>query len=199
MKRLHLLSAITVLSGALLPAMGVAHAQRAAGSYAQTTIFAALENGGVYRSSDGGDTWLAADSGLPQTDAQVTVLQAGGSNTIYAGTSGNGVYYSTDGGQRWQDDNGENSDLPIETVVGLAVDRRFGDTVFAAGQDGVVYSNFSGQSWSESRVGTTSNLSAITDDPGDPTTLLVGTENDGIYLSTDYGADWQSTSGIPAN
>lgn len=56
----------------------------------------------VYRSSDGGRSWTAAED-FPRVDphADVTSL-AENDGRLFAGTAVDGVYASTDGGQRWE-------------------------------------------------------------------------------------------------
>ncbi len=68
---------------------------------------------GIYRSTDGGETWVRQDQGMPFvniTGRMTLAWSASDSNVVYAGVSGTfghnytqmlGVYRSTDGGQTW--------------------------------------------------------------------------------------------------
>ncbi len=61
----------------------------------------------VYRTMDGGATWMALAEGLPQEDAYLSVLRDGfGADTLdptglYFGTRTGDVYASADGGETW--------------------------------------------------------------------------------------------------
>ena len=53
--------------------------------------------GGVFRSTDNGDTWNEKNNGLIATEVRAIAINA--SNTLFAGTYGIGMFRSTDGGQ----------------------------------------------------------------------------------------------------
>lgn len=56
-------------------------------------LFVSVQNSGVFRSTDGGDTWLLAGSGLGgNTVHSLLVTYAGGSPRVLAGVDGNGVF-----------------------------------------------------------------------------------------------------------
>jgi len=56
--------------------------------------------GGVYRSTDYGDSWLEINHGIIQTDVRALAINASGH--IFAGTYfGGGVFRSTDNGGSW--------------------------------------------------------------------------------------------------
>src|SRR4029077_18075174 len=66
-----------------------------------STLYAGIRfGGGVFKSSDGGGSWTAANTGL--TDMFVTSLAIDPITTriLYAGTFG-GVFKSVDGGANW--------------------------------------------------------------------------------------------------
>jgi hypothetical protein len=79
-----------------------------------STLTAAINGAGIYRSTDNGTTWTALSTGSPMSG--VTAL-AGGS-TLYAGTV-EGLYVSTNGGVSWSASGLTN---PARWVTSLAVD-----------------------------------------------------------------------------
>ncbi|MFY9579022.1 MAG: hypothetical protein WAQ33_06835 [Gaiellaceae bacterium] len=97
-------------------------------------IYAGISDGGILKSTDGGDTWAASNTGL--TDKQITTLAVNPRNpqTLYVGT-GAGVYRSTDGAHSWHRfDRG----LTANGVAVFAIDPA-GRTIYAGTQgDGVV-------------------------------------------------------------
>jgi photosystem II stability/assembly factor-like uncharacterized protein len=64
------------------------------------TLFAAAFNAGIFRSKDGGATWMAVNNGL--TDFRVGSLGANRSNGfLFAGAHAGRIFRSTDGGDTW--------------------------------------------------------------------------------------------------
>jgi photosystem II stability/assembly factor-like uncharacterized protein len=58
--------------------------------------------GGVFRSSDGGMTWVESSGGMPQDAIVVDVETDGGKpHVAYAATYAQGIYVSLDGGEYW--------------------------------------------------------------------------------------------------
>ena len=172
---------------------------------------------GVYKTTDGGNTW--SPSGLDQTGIVTKVIvDPATPNTVYAATLGNtyektndrGVYKSTDGGATW------NNILFISDssgVIDMVMDPTNPNVLYASGYNRLntflshrVYgpaakvfkSTDGGATWNvltgglpttdESRIG-------LTIDPSNSNTvyaLYVGTNLDikDVYKSTDAGANW---------
>ncbi|HEY7326325.1 MAG TPA: hypothetical protein VH592_01700 [Gemmataceae bacterium] len=82
------------------------------------------QQGGVYRSSDGGQTWIrlsgSGTSGLPDGDVKSLVEDPSNANIIYAGVIGQGIYQSVNGGQTWQAVNGNIPTLLQSAAYGLS-------------------------------------------------------------------------------
>src|SRR5207247_5237385 len=80
---------------------------------ASTILYAGTSGGGVFKSSDGGGSWSAANVGLSATSVLALAIDPQASITLYAGTSGSGlgvfdasisgggVFKSTNGGGGW--------------------------------------------------------------------------------------------------
>ena len=94
-------------------------------------VYAGIRTGGILKSSDGGDTWAAADTGL--TDPRITTLAVDprDSRILYASTAG-GVFRSADGASTWQR---FNLGLGPYGVNAFAIDPA-GRSVYAGGQPG---------------------------------------------------------------
>jgi hypothetical protein len=63
------------------------------------TVYAAGELGGVFKSTDGGATWLPAGAEIAYWQVNALAV-ASGSSAVYAATQA-GIYRSTDGGTTW--------------------------------------------------------------------------------------------------
>src|SRR5262249_5908493 len=65
-----------------------------------TTLYAGTSVDGVFKSTDGGSSWVAANTGLTNTPIGALAIDPLTPTTLYAGTGG-GVFKSTDGGSSW--------------------------------------------------------------------------------------------------
>jgi photosystem II stability/assembly factor-like uncharacterized protein len=93
--------------------------------------------GWLFKTTDGGTTWAAANSGLPN---YVTAFAIDPQNpgTLYVGTHA-GVYRSVDGGANWTP---VNDGLTSLSVTALAIDSQDSNTVYAATADGLFGATF---------------------------------------------------------
>jgi uncharacterized protein (TIGR03437 family) len=147
---------------------------------------------GIFRSSDNGATWGAANIGLPDVSRTVTSLTVSGETVFAALTTG--VYQSTDNGATWsRSDTG----LPVERVLALAVSG--GAIIAGTGGAGIYRSTDNGATWGEANTGlpagTARSLRCLSASGG---VVFAGTNGAGIYRSTDNGATWgEANSGLP--
>lgn len=154
------------------------------------TMLAGLENGGLYRSTDGGFHW-AEPSGIPTwpcCNYSVFAL-ASGEAAVYAGTWGGGVRRSDDDGETWFDCGtipGEG--YPI--VLALAV-CRFGDRVYAGGNFGVARSDDGGVTWSDDDAGLPGSWVRSLALRG---TTLYALSDNGIFRHPDGDGGWEAWS-----
>ncbi len=151
-----------------------------------TTIFAGTYSGGVFFSTNNGQSWTAAKAGLINTNT--LALAADGTN-LYAGTEGSyggGFFVSTNNGTSWTA-----SGLAPLGVNVLAIS---GTNLFA-GSNGLFLSTDNGASWSTVLAST--NITALVVDSAN---LFVGAGDNGVYRSTDNGTSWTSVdSGLTGN
>jgi photosystem II stability/assembly factor-like uncharacterized protein len=66
-----------------------------------TTVFAAIR-GGLYKSTDGGDTWQEADAGLGAVMTRTIAVSPLNADEAYAATQVKGILRTPDGGRSWQ-------------------------------------------------------------------------------------------------
>jgi photosystem II stability/assembly factor-like uncharacterized protein len=190
------------------------------------TVYVAAGTGGVWKSTDGGDTFATAWSdSLPQSMGALAVAPDG---TLYAGTGepdhggggsyyGTGVYRSTDGGASWTSlglaDTGAIGRIRIDPAnpkrIFVAAQGRLFDT---GGDRGVYLSEDAGASWRQVLDGLNDSTGAIdlAVNPANPDIVLAalwdklrfpdgreyGGPGSGVYRSTDGGETW-SRLGAP--
>ena len=87
--------------------------------YATYADFGDYGRGGVFKSVDSGETWLATQSGLFQTWVWTLVIDPSLPSRLYAATNA-GVFRSTDGAKSWRP---FNSGLGSAAVYDLSIDR----------------------------------------------------------------------------
>ncbi|WP_054692221.1 WD40/YVTN/BNR-like repeat-containing protein [Geotalea toluenoxydans] len=64
-------------------------------------LYAGTQNGGVFKSSDGGAHWVAVNNGLGNPTVFALAVDPAAPANLYAATYGNGIYKSLDAGSSW--------------------------------------------------------------------------------------------------
>ena len=153
-------------------------------------------------STNSGTTWTPmVPPGGPYSFTAIE-LEPGNSNKIFAAWrgafGGGGVFVSTDGGASWVN---RSAGLPNNPMNDLLHDGGrlllCGGQLFGSQNVGVYTTSNDGVTWTQLSNGTWPIL-AITDleiDPGDTTHLLVTSQGDGVFESTDAGANWTFAAG----
>jgi len=162
-------------------------------------LYAAFQWGGVFKSTDAGATWNAANSGLiPGTSFSVyhavaLAIDPGSPSTVYR-VSSSGVFKSSDGGMSW---NPASSGLPDWSskfeycclVSRLAVDPKNSARVYLgtnlAGAPHVFQSSDGGASWKDSLAvsGCCSWSGGLAISSQGPSKVYAGT-NQGVFAIT---------------
>ncbi len=162
------------------------------------TIYAALEEG-LYRSTDGGESWERLPTSWYALEVILDPLYP---NVVYARTSTR-LYRSTDTGETWEE-------VATFRILSFAMDPNYPQRLFVGTDNGfgtgngfVYKSTDRGDSWVKRDTGSWCSISALAVSPGDSNTVYAGTSpyepemgGDGVYRSTDGGLTWQS-AGLP--
>jgi len=165
-------------------------------------ILVADLEGGLFRSSDGGQSWIPGD--LQGRQASFSVLKISpnfqGDGACFAGTMADGAFYSEDRGATWEARNFGLLDL---NVLDLALSPAFGrdETILAATATGVFRSQNGGRAWREVAFPIEAapvQCLAISPNFAEDGTLFAGTEATGVFRSTDRGKTWQPLGGALA-
>ena len=161
-------------------------------------ILYAGTDGGMFKSTNGGQSWAAINDGLADPYIEDVVMDPATPATLYVAIGystpdGGGVFKSTDGGDHWS---AARNGLPHH-VSKLAIDPRTPTTLYAVTYFDQVYkSTNGGRSWSPAFIGLALDNPALVlvVDPITPNTLYLGTYRNGVYKSVDGGGHWNPAS-----
>jgi len=150
-------------------------------------ILAATFDAGLFRSTDGGLTWLWASSGL--TTSRVTSITADPAVAAraYVATP-DGVFSTTDGGQTW---NASNGGMRGVNTWAVAVDSTAPAHLWASTNGfGVFSSSDAGLTWTASTAGMTDLDVRHVAAGAVPGSVYAATLGGGLSRSSDGGATW---------
>jgi photosystem II stability/assembly factor-like uncharacterized protein len=150
-----------------------------------SVLYAGTYRSGVFKSTDGGETWFPAGSGLRiGFDVDALVIDPTAPEILYA-ANGGFVFRSANGGQAW-----ERSSPDDLWPRSLAVDPTLPRVIYAGGWRGLFRSEDSGMTWSGVDGGLGSpHVLRIAIDPLSSSTLYVATYT-GLFKTVDAGRSW---------
>jgi len=150
--------------------------------------------GGVFLTTDGGESWKAVLLPAPPPTVSAVVISPDfeKDETIFAGTMEDGVFISRDGGESWVAWNFGLLDL---NVICLAASPHFAsdETLLAGTETGIFRSTNGGRAWREVEMpfGFDPVLSlAFSGTYSADHTVYAGTETNGLWISTNEGENW---------
>ena len=181
--------------------------------------------GGVWKTSDGGQNWLALTDDQPSLAIGSIALDPTNPDTIYVGTGeanyggdeyfGSGILKSTDAGATWQQIRGPFVELRdprfgTSAIGSIAVDPSDPSIVLAGAYfltaeqsfSGIYRSVDGGLTWTLTPVLAGGTPTEIYFSPGGDVIYTAigfgfGSPSNGVYRSFDHGQTWTSINGIP--
>jgi uncharacterized repeat protein (TIGR01451 family) len=170
-----------------------------------TTVYVLSNGGGVYKSTNSGTSWTAANTGLPNGKfvnashlyGNLLTADPNDSAVLYANFNGK-VFATADGAGTWSESNtGISPCAPRYAITGVAVDPTDSTHLFAGHtvsgcSGGIFESTNSGSSWTH--IATTGDIGndawPIVVDPSDANTLYTTGPHNSLLYSHDGGASW---------
>ena len=150
---------------------------------------------GIYKSTDGGQTWSQKNQGLPLFGGSINPILSleidpARPSTVWAGTQyGGGIVKSTDGGEHWQ----VKGLTEANFVDSIAVNPDNSDEILvgAGYSSGNIYKSTDGGDTWEIKIEEIAFVRDIVYDPRNSDWVYAATEGYGMLRSFDGGDSWQ--------
>ncbi|HHM02780.1 MAG TPA: T9SS type A sorting domain-containing protein [Caldithrix abyssi] len=186
-----------------------------AGDPSNNTWLAGTVGGGIWKTTDGGQTWQAKTEDLPLLAISYFAQPASNPDIIYAGTgegffntdqiNGNGILKSTDGGESWKLLPSTTENPQFVNINRVIVDPDDADVVLACSNGGIYTSDYrsvimksvdGGMSWEQKYAhGTNARIQHLIANPLNFNTQFASVNGVGIIKSVNAGETWNLVSG----
>lgn len=168
-------------------------------------LYGSTQNGGLQRSTNGGQDFNGITSDITEDGPWVTpyAISATDHATLYAGF--NNIWKTTDRGNNWTKVSNWNTN---NSVRALAIAPSDGNRVYAARNDGLRRTSTGGVPWTNVQNDLPQlSITSIAVHPNDPDIVYVSlsgySAGEKLFVSTDAGANWINISAnlpnVPAN
>jgi photosystem II stability/assembly factor-like uncharacterized protein len=161
-------------------------------------VWAGVEIGGIYRSTDRGVTWTLKDRGLISGDVHgIAVVPKADGGTVLFATTNRGLHRSTDEGETWAL---QVLDSPWQYTRAIQPRADHRGTLFLTNGDGppgttgrLLVSHDHGDHWTEVTLPGRLNSTpwCVATDASDPLRIYVCTNLGQLFVSTDGGASFE--------
>jgi photosystem II stability/assembly factor-like uncharacterized protein len=151
--------------------------------------YASAVGGGVFKSTNGGQSWTAVNTGLDNLDTDGLILDPANPETIFV-AAGQAIYRSDNAAQTW---------TRMRTSFrsrALAISSQgSAKGTWYAGGGGMFKSTDAGHTWTAIADGLPSPvlIRSLAVDPSHPEVVYAGTEGSGLYKTGDGGKSWHLT------
>jgi photosystem II stability/assembly factor-like uncharacterized protein len=167
------------------------------------TWYAGSASGGIWKTTDGGESWRSLTDDLPNLAASTLVMAKSNTDVIYAGTgegfggfgmvAGSGLFRSDDRGETWYQVPSTVNNDDFEFINRIIVDPQNEDIVLLATNSGIFKSIDGGNSWA-AKYKKGYMIEDLVEDPEDFNIQYAGANSLGIIKSTDAGETWEIAS-----
>ena len=161
-------------------------------------MYLTSRGGGVYRSTDQGESWTITNNAVGMdTVVEIGVSPKSADTAIVSGVYG-GLFLTTDGGAHWK-----GLTVPFMRVAAVLFPDQTGRVLVGDGRGFVYASNDNGATWTKAAGSTgeggISSLATAPAAPGASATVFAGTTKGKVAISNDNGATFAPIgTGLPA-
>jgi len=154
----------------------------------ESIIYASGYPGGIFKSTDKGETWHEKNFGMvsfkvddPLRQGYYAFAQSQSNpHVLYLGLFEKGVYRSSNGGDTWYPVNGQSWELYNKKITGLTIDNQNENIVYVASEKGIYSTSDGGLNWNIMNNGLASlDIKTIFISPSNQ--LYAGTRGYGLY------------------
>ncbi|MEP0365996.1 MAG: T9SS type A sorting domain-containing protein [Cyclobacteriaceae bacterium] len=174
-----------------------------------STWFAGSASGGIWKTTDKGQTWTNLTEDLPNLSTNSLAIAPSNHNVMYAGTGevfatnlsfvrGNGIFKSTEKGAvgSWSQLESTTNDSKFNSVNRIVIDPASEDVLVICTNEGIYRSTDGGVSWTEVYK-SQSEVQDLAATSGNFNLQYAGVNGIGIIKSVDGGQSWvKSSDGI---
>jgi len=168
-------------------------------------VYCGSASGGVWKSIDGGQVWRSLWDMQESLAVGAIGIAPSNPDTVYVGTGegliagtygsghnfpGAGIYVSIDAGATWA----RRASVTNRRITQLLVAPNNAQRIYVAGQSGFEGSSDGGVTWTTLKAG---QVSDAVIDPNNSSNLYIAIQGDGVYKSTDQGANWAQLNNAP--
>jgi photosystem II stability/assembly factor-like uncharacterized protein len=153
-------------------------------SKSKADVMLAASGSNVFRTTDGGVTWVNISNGLPNKTVSSIYIHPDDESLFvvsYYGLGGSKIYESNTSGNSWRSINGDLPDTPVNDVFIYTEDNLHPKTYFVATDIGVFLTQDDGINWIELADGIPNTLVMHLDYSPQTHTLRAGTHGRGVY------------------
>ncbi len=167
------------------------------------TWFAGSASGGVWKTTNGGESWESITDHFPNLATNCIVMAPSDHDILYIGTGegyggiamvqGNGMFKSIDRGQSWTQISSTIDNIDFFYVNDIIVDQSDPDLLLVATNTGIFKTSDGGNQW-EMVYADGNKIQDLVANPLDHGTLFAGVNSVGVIKSYDQGNTWLNSS-----
>ncbi|MBN1950387.1 MAG: T9SS type A sorting domain-containing protein [Bacteroidales bacterium] len=164
------------------------------------TWYAGTASGGVWKTTDGGDSWRCLSDDLPYQSTTTLAMAGSNHNVIYMGTgesfwgagspTGGGIFRSTDRGETWTHLGSTMLNEDFRYVNRIEVDPGNDSIILAATTAGIFKSVDAGETFIKTYAD--QNIEDLVADTSDFNYIFASINSQGIIRSSDGGDTWEA-------
>lgn len=177
-----------------------------------STFYVGSVGGGVWKTTDGGDSWINLTPQLPNLATSTIAQSQSNPDVMYVGTGegfnnvdqidGTGIWKTTDRGETWEQLVETTDGNAWKNIMRIVVDPANPDIVIAASAPGFnggatksyIYKSTDGGATWTAKYNSANSIQQIVADPNDFSKLYATVNSEGVIKSNNSGDTWNSSS-----